>query len=85
VQDILNEPLVPGIMQRIKARADEDPPAHAAYLLVIFSGGRLVGHKIELDQVSVDLPVIIHQHGLDPCPGHITDGMQNTKHFNFLL
>ena len=86
VQDIRNEPFVPGIMQRIKARADEDTPAHAAYLLVIFPGLRFVGQEIELELTAVDLPVIVHQHGLDTRPGHIAYGMQHTKHlFRSLL
>ena len=80
VQQIRHVPLVSGKMQRVKARADENPPAHAAYLLVIFSGCRFISQEVKLDLIPVDLPVIIHQHGLDSRARHIADGMQHTKH-----
>ena len=55
-------------------------PAQTADLVIVVAGLFLVDDKIKLDLVAVDMPVVVHQHGLDPAAVHIADRMQHSYH-----
>lgn len=77
---LLHKAQIRRVVQRVKPRALVDMPAQTADLIVVVAGLFLVDDKIELDFAAVDMPVIVHQHGLDPAAVHIADRMQHSYH-----
>ena len=79
-QGLLHKAQIRLIMQRVKPRALVDVPAQTADLIVVVAGLFLIDDKIKLDFAAVDMPVVVHQHGLDPAAVHIADRMQHSYH-----
>ena len=75
-----HEPLIRVKARRTQAGAYEHPSAQGADLLVILPRNRFVREKIKLYEAPVNMPVVVHQHGLDAGPGHIADGLQDADH-----
>ena len=77
---LLHKAQIRRVVQRVKPRALVDMPAQTADLVVVVAGLFLVDDKIKLDLFAVDMPVVVHQHGLDPAAVHIADRMQHSYH-----
>ena len=75
---LLHKAQIRRVVQRVKPRALVDMPAQTADLVVVVAGLFLVDDKIKLDLFAVDMPVVVHQHGLNSAAVHIADRMQHS-------
>ena len=72
---LLHVSLIVGIVNGIQPGRDVDVPAHAAYLLVVVAGLRLVDKKVELQHIAVYPTVIVHEHRFNARSVHVADRM----------
>ena len=80
---LLEEPDILRIMQWVKSGRMEYSRSHVRGFLVVCTRFQLVTYEVELYLVTVNVAVVVHQHGLYSATVQVADGMQNSYHNKF--
>ena len=78
--DGFHKPHILRVVDGVQPGAQINIPAQRANIVVIIARLGFVDQKVELHHITVDMAVIVHQHGFDACAVHVADRMQNPYH-----